>query len=104
MLVSAVHAGAGIHRSPRRHRGNAGHLARRPSPRRPRRLPRLPRPLTAKSRFRHRARGREEDAGKIGLGAGAGAVIGAISGDQVVLAAGTTLSTTLTRPLVVLVR
>ena len=47
---------------------------------------------------------KKEDAGKIGLGAGAGAVIGAISGDQVVLAAGTTLSTTLTRPLVVLVR
>ena len=69
---------------------------------------------------------KKEDAGKIGLGAGAGAVIGAITGgkkgavvgtvvgggagtgvvlatrgDEVALAAGTTLSTTLTRPLVV---
>ncbi len=72
---------------------------------------------------------KKEDAGKIGLGAGAGAVIGAITGgkkgavvgtvvgggagtgvvlatrgDEVALAAGTTLSTRLTRPLVVQVR
>lgn len=69
---------------------------------------------------------KKEDAGKIGLGAGAGAAIGAITGgkkgavvgtvvgggagtgvvlatrgDEVALAAGTTLSTRLTRPLVV---
>lgn len=72
---------------------------------------------------------KKDDAGKIGLGAGAGAVIGAITGgkkgavvgtvvgggagtgvvlatrgDEVAVAAGTTLSTTLTRPLVVQVR
>lgn len=69
---------------------------------------------------------KKDDAGKIGLGAGAGAVIGAITGgkkgavvgtvvgggagtgvvlatrgDEVSLAAGTTVTTTLTRPLVV---
>ncbi len=71
---------------------------------------------------------KKEDAAKIGIGAGAGAVIGAITGgkkgaavggavgagagtgvvlatrgDEVTLAAGTSLTTTLTRPLVVLV-